>query len=294
MTEQSTALKLKKWLLDILHDIAGGLLFAVATQCFNAPNNIAPGGVSGISILINHLFGVPISVMSLLLNIPLLLAAFFLLGRKFTYKTMKTVLIMTLMLEVAGRVFPQYHGNTILAALYGGVFSGIGLAVVFMRGSTTGGTDIIARLLQLKLPYLPVGRLLLMVDACVLIGAAIVYKNIESALYAMIAIFTGTRLVDSILYGLDTGKVLLIISEKHGSISKIIETQLHRGCTLLQGSGTYTGQERPVLMCAVRKQQFYELKTLVHGIDPTAFIMVLEANEVLGQGFKDFTGQEKT
>lgn len=280
--------ELKNLLGDIPFDVAGSLLYAVALQCFNAPNKIAPGGVGGISILVNYLTGIPISMMSLLLNIPLLILAWFFLGRRFTVKTLKTVLIMTLTLEWAGRTLPGYKGDVILAALYGGVLIGGGLAVVFMRGSTTGGGDIVVRLIQLKLPYLSVGRIMLVVDGCVLLCAALVYRSVETALYAMITIFASSRVMDGIMYGLDMGRLILVVSERYEEIAREVNTGIRRGCTLLEGRGTYTRASRPVLMCAVRKQQFYELKRLVYRIDPTAFMIAVEAGEIVGEGFKDF------
>lgn len=271
---------------DILFDVVGCTIFAVSIQSFSAPNNIAPGGVSGVSVLLNYLFGLKISVLALALNIPLLILAWLFLGHKFTLKTLKTVGIMTVLLELCGRYLPVYEGDIILAALYGGVLEGIGIAMVFMRSSTTGGTDVASRLIQLKFPNVPVGKLMMAVDACVLVSAAIVYQNIENALYGLITIYACTRVIDSILYGLDTGKVMMITSVKYEEIAKKVHTELGRGGTILDGKGSYTGNDRPVLLCAVRKSQFYELKKLVHGIDPDAFMVALEANEIIGEGFK--------
>lgn len=282
----------KALILDILFDIAGSFCIAVGTQLFSAPNQIAPGGVSGVAILINYLTGLPISALVLAINIPLLVLAWFFLGHRFAGRTIKSVLILTAMLEITENTLPQYHGDTFLAALYGGVIGGIGLALVFMRSSTTGGTDIVARLIQMKLPHVSVGKLLLAVDGCVLLAAALVYKNVENALFALISIFASSRLVDSIVYGLDMGNVMMIVSEQHDQISAKIIEQLNRSATLLEGIGTYTGQRRPVLMCAIRKSQMFEVKQIVFDIDPKAFIMAMEANEIFGEGFKPIDAKE--
>ncbi len=276
----------KEWSIDIGYYVVGCTLMAVSTQVFDAPNNIAPGGVTGLSILINYLTDLPISMVSLAINIPLLVLAFFFLGKYFTLKTLTTVGISTLMIELVGRVVPAYHGETILAALYGGVLTGAGLAIVFMRASTTGGVDIIMRLIQLRRPDYSPGKLILFLDFLVLLTAVVVYRNVESALFALISLFTCSRIIDSILYGLDTGKMLMIISQKNQEISDSIVRELDRGCTLLSAKGGYTGQERPVLVCAVRKNQYYLLKKLVHNIDASAFLVALEATEVIGEGFK--------
>lgn len=276
----------KQIAIDVVFDVAGCFISALGTQVFNAPNSIAPGGVTGVSILLNYLFGLPISIVTLAINIPLLIVAYFLLGRRITLRTFRTVLIMTAMLALINAHIPVYQGEEMLAALYGGVLSGVGLALVFMRASTTGGTDIIARIIQKKFPDLAVGRLLLILDAFVLVAAALVYRNIESALFAMVGIFTRTRVLDSILYGLDTGKVMMIVSARYEELARAINAKIRRGCTLLDAKGTYTMQERPMLFCVVRKSQYYELKRLINSVDPEAFTIAMEANEIIGKGFK--------
>jgi len=273
--------------VDVLFDLVGTFIFALSVQCFSAPNSIAPGGVSGISILINHTTGLPISLVTLALNIPLLILAYLLLGKGYALRTVKSVLIMTVMLQLCGVVLPAYRGEPILAALYGGVLEGTGLAIVFLRGSSTGGTVIASRLIQLKFPYVPVGKLLLIVDGCVLIAAAIVYRSIESSLIALITIFCSTRMIDTILYGMDKGMVMMIFTAQHQIVAEQIRQHLARGCTLLYGKGTYSGEDRPVLFCAVRKNQLYDLKRLVREADSEAFLVVLEATDIIGQGFKN-------
>lgn len=276
---------IKSLAADLLFDVAGGLVLSVSIQCFSAPNQIAPGGVTGLAILVNYLADIPISALNMIINVPLIIAAWFLLGHAFTLKTLKSVAVLTATLEIVSRTGLVYVGNPILAALYGGVLGGIGIALVFMRSSTTGGTDIASRLIQLKFPTVSVGKLLLLVDGCVLLAAAIVFRNIESALYGLIAIYATSSLVDSILYGLNVGKVMLIMSRKHSEIAGAVNSRMGRGCTILGGQGSYTGRDQPVLLCAVRKSELYELKQIVHEIDSEAFLMALEAGEIIGEGF---------
>lgn len=283
----------KVWLTDILFDIAGSTLYAVGVHMFTAPNHIAPGGVTGIATMINYLLGAPIGTVSLLINIPLLFLSFKLLGRAMTVKTLKSVFIMSLILNVMNFILPAYTKNPLLAALFGGVGIGAGLAIIFMRGGTTGGTDIAARLLQLKFPYIPMGRAMLLVDCVVLITSSFVYRQLESALYGLIAIFTCTRVLDSLLYGVDVGKMVLVISEKSQEISKAIINDLDRGATLLAGKGAYSGNDKYVVLSAVRKNQFHKLKNLVYDIDPRAFIIVAEAGEIMGEGFKPIQNKTK-
>lgn len=283
---ESTGNRRKDLFLDVLYDIVGCSIFSASIQCFSSPNNIAPGGVSGLSILIQYVTGIPISLMSFALNIPLLLLAWRFLGKRFTLRTLRTVVIMTGTLALAQRIVVPYHGEMILAALFGGVMEGIGLGVVFMRGSTTGGTDIASRLIQLRYPHISIGRLMLLVDGCVLMASAVVYRNIENALYGMVTIFASTRIIDSILYGLDTGKALLVVSDHADTIAGEISTHLDRGSTILSARGSYTGQDKPVLLCAVRKNQYHRLKQIVYLVDPTAFVLALDASEVIGEGFR--------
>ena len=273
--------------LDIIFDLLGSFSFSVGIQVFSSPNNIAPGGATGLSVILNYLTGISIGTFSFLINVPLLVAAWFLLGKRFALKTLKTVVVLSVMLELTGFLLPAYHGDALLAALYGGVFEGFGLALVLMRGGTTGGSDVASKLLQLKAPGLSVGRLILFIDGCVLVTAALVYQNIENALYGLIAIFTSTRILDSILYGLDAGRVVMIISDYYREISAAVISELGRGCTRLRAEGSYTNIERPVLLCAVRRSQYYTLKRIVNRIDVNAFVVVLEAGEILGEGFKE-------
>ncbi len=276
----------KKLLADIPFDLAGSLIFSTGLLCFTAPNEIAPGGVSGLATIINFLFHIPIGLASFLLNIPLLLLALRFLGRGFTVRTLKSVAILSLVLDIVLPFIPVYRGDPILAALFGGVFMGAGLGLVFMRGSTTGGTDIASLLIQRKFPHLSIGRILLITDLFVLLLAALVYKNIETLLYGLIAIFTQTKMIDGVLYGLDSGRLAIVVSQKEREIAEVIMEQLGRGVTFLEGEGAYLGEKRRVLLCALRTRQFARLKKMVYSIDPTAFVIVTEASEILGDGFK--------
>lgn len=278
--------EIDKLLGDIPFDLAGCFIFSIGLYCFTAPNEIAPGGVSGLSTLVNHLFGIPIGLVSFLFNIPLLLLALRFLGRYFTIRTLKTAGILSLILDVIMPFIPVYHGDPILAALFGGVCMGVGIGIVFMRGSTTGGADIASMLIQRKFPHLSIGRVILVTDFMVLLLATITYQNIETMLYGLIAIFAQTKMIDGVVYGIDSGRMAIVISNKEREIADTIMAQLDRGVTFLEGEGGYKGEKRRVLLCAVRAQQFARLKKIIHAIDPAAFVIVTEAGEILGDGFK--------
>ena len=175
--------KIKTFCVDCLYDAVGSLIYGVGILCFTAPNQVAPGGVSGVATLINFVTGLPIGAMNFAINVPLVIIGFLILGKTFTAKTLKSVVIMSAVLDYVVIYFPTYTGNALLASLFGGVCMGAGLAVVFMRGSTTGGSDILGKLLQLKAPHIPIGRMMLILDCFVLAAAAIVYRNIEASLF---------------------------------------------------------------------------------------------------------------
>ena len=283
--------KIKTMLLDLLFDISGGMLIAISVNFFTAPNHMAPGGVTGIATLVNYLTGIPIGTMSFLINVPLMIIAFLYLGRHFSVYTLKSMTILSLSVDFVALMMSifkleGYSGDPLLASLMGGVITGLGLALIFLRGSTTGGLDIIARLVKKKFPHLSVGRILFLADACVLTASVIIYGNIESGLCGLVCIFANSRMLDTVLYGGDKGKSIMIVSDRAMEIAKAINTDVRRGVTLLSGQGAYSEQERKIVLCAVRDNQYPAVKKVVYSIDPSAFIIVNNASEILGTGFR--------
>ena len=185
---------------------------------------------------------------------------------------------------------PIYVGDRMIGGVFGGVLMGAGLAIIFLRGSTTGGTDIISFLVKKWYPHVPIGRMIMVVD-CIIIGVSVlVFGNLESALYGLISLYCCSTVIDSIIYGLDKGSMVMVVSEKNDEIAAQIMDELERGVTLLKGQGAYTGTDRDVLMCAVRKQQFARVRAIIYEKDPNAFVIVSETSEVLGEGFKQVSG----
>lgn len=258
---------------------------------FTAPNQIAPGGVTGVATLFNFAWGLPIGTMILVINLPLLIASWFRLGKAFTIRTLIVTVLSSVVIDAAAPFLPPFRGDRMLVALFGGVLAGAGLGLIYMRGATTGGTEVVARLLERKFRHIPIGRLILLVDALVVAASALVYRNVESALYAMVLIFVSTSLMDALVYGGDKGKMLLIMSKKEREIADAVLDRMERGVTMLNATGAYTGGERRVLLCAVRRSEMYQLRSLVMDIDPGAFLIVVSTDEVLGEGFK--TPEEK-
>ncbi len=276
--------------------VAGSCLYAISISVFAAPNQIAPGGVTGLATILNTLIHTPIGTVAFLLNIPIIIWAMLEIGYKVVIKTIVAIVISSLVIDLSALFLPAYQGDHMLAAIFAGVLEGIGLSLIFIRGGTTGGTDMTARLLNRRFPHLSMGKLMMTVDMMVITLSAFVYWSIESALYALIVIFVATRVIDAILYGLDigTGKLLFIISDQGKRIStKIIET-LGRGVTILSGHGAYSGQERDVLFCAVRKYEVHRALHLIREIDKRAFIIIGEAGQITGEGFREEQAQEKS
>ena len=247
---------------------------------------MAPGGVSGIATLVNYVTDLPIGLVNFCINVPLVIIGFIDLGKAFTAKTFKSVIIMSFVLDYVVIHFPLYTGDVLMASQFGGVAMGAGLALVFMRGSTTGGTDILAKLIQLKAPHVPIGRMLLILDCFVLLAAAVVYGNIDASLFGLIAMFASAQVMDNILYGLENGKMVHIVSVKNDEIAKDIIAHLNRSATILKSRGAYSGAESDTIMVVVRKTEYFKLKTLVHSHDPNAFMIVTEAGEIIGEGWK--------
>jgi len=283
-------------LKDILFFVAGSLIYAVSVNVFTAPNRIAPGGITGVSTMINYLSHWPIGMTSLLLNIPIFIWAIMEIGYKLVGKTIVATVFVSISIDLVGKILPTYTGEKMLAALFGGLIEGFGLSLVFMRGGTTGGTDLVARLLGRRLRHLSMGKLMLGVDLTVVLSSVFVYHSIESALYAVITIFVSTRLIDAILYGTDTGtgKLLFIMSVKNDEIAQDILTDMDRGVTVLKSRGAYSGREGEVLLCAVRRYEVVKVKDIVRSHDHDAFMIIGDAGEISGEGFRQVKAEDKT
>lgn len=273
--------------LDYILIALGAVIYAASVAVFTSKNNIAPGGLTGVATILNYLFSFPIGVMIFAMNIPLFIWAFFENGKGFLIKTIIGTALVSVSIDLLSAVLPVYTGNVMLAAIFGGAASGLGLGIIFSRGGTTGGTDIIANNIHRRFPHISTGKLILATDAIVLTLAALVYGNIESALYAGITIFVSAKVIDAVTYGTSrgNGKLLFIISDEADRISQEIIEKLGRGVTLLNGEGAYTGKDKRVIMCAARPQQVVKITKGVKIIDPNAFLVVTTANSIMGEGF---------
>ncbi|WP_418751119.1 YitT family protein [Frisingicoccus sp.] len=277
----------KEKILDLIFEVGGIFIMSLGIHCFLVPANIAPGGVSGMAILIQYLWGLPIGLMSFVINVPIFILSWRYLGKKYTMQSLGAVLLSSVILDyVVTPWMPMYTGERFLGSLFGGIFVGAGLGLVFLRGFSTGGTDAISFLLQRKFPHMPIGRTLMLIDGLVLAISVLVFHNIEAGLFGVVALFAQTKLIDSIVYGSEHGQMLLIVSEKNMEIKDKILVDVDRGATILKAVGAYTMEEKDVLLCAARKSQFGQIKRIVREIDPNAFFIVSEVSQILGEGFK--------
>ncbi len=271
---------------DLIYDFFGAFLQALGTWCFIEPCRIAPGGVSGIALLINFITGFPVGTLTFILNIPLLISAWILLDRKMVMKTIQTVAVMTVVLDlVVTPLFPQYIGDRLISSAFGGILVGVGMALIFMRNSTTGGGDIIAKLLQRKFPYMHTGYALMLIDMVVIGLSILVFRGLEAALYGLISMVCTTQTIDVLLYGMNKGTMVMIHSPKNREIADEIMARMDRGTTFFKSMGGFSRQEGETLMCVVDRKQFYLVKAIIDAYDEHAFVVVMETKEAYGEGF---------
>lgn len=269
--------------------ILGCALFGVGFNMFMLSHNMNVGGLSGLSMILVHLldFGT-VGTVTALINIPLFALGGWKLGKKFFFRSLFGMLASSTAIDVFS-VLPVPQTDPLVAALYGGVLCGLGLGMVFATGATTGGSDIIVRLLKRKWPNVPIGIINTCFDLVVVTLTGIAFGDMSRALYCGIAVFVMGQVIDAVVYRFDYSKVALIISREHEEVARRIGTELNRGATFLDGEGAYSGAETKVVLTAVKRQQLAELKELVVSIDPNAFIIVQEAHQVLGDGFSRYS-----
>ena len=278
-----------KILLDFLKITVGCALFGLGFDLFLAPHNLNAGGISGLAMVIVHLTRFStIGIVSAVINLPLFAIGGVKIGKSFFFSSLIGMALLSLFVD-AFAVLPVPETEPLIGALYGGVLCGFGLGLVFSTGGSTGGSDIIIRLLKLRYQNVPIGMISTVFDLIVAALTGIVFQDVGRALYSGIAIFVVGRVIDAVVYRFDYSKVAIIISKHHGEIAGKIGTELHRGATFLDGQGVYSGQNTKVILTAVKRQQISDLKQLVVDIDPEAFIIVQEAHQVLGDGFARYS-----
>ncbi len=264
----------------------GAILFGVAMNMFLSPGKIVMGGITGISATINYMFpSIPIGVMIMLMNIPLLFFNMRVVGVRAMLKTVAGIAVSSVMIDLL-TFLPVTLDDPFLCALLGGAILGSGAGLMLTRGFTTGGSDLTAFLLKRKIRNLTTGRIILLIDVIVVVGSALVMKNYEGIIYSAISIFAYSVSIDAVMGGAERAKLAFIVSSDHKKVAAAISNELNRGITVLHGNGWYTGEDKEILMCVVKRHEEYLIKKVVEKEDPTAFMILSDATEVLGMGFK--------
>lgn len=281
--------KAGKIFLPLIKIILGCALFGLGFGMFLIPSDLNAGGLSGLSMVLVHFIGRgSVGTLTALLNLPLFIVGGFKIGKKFLIGSLIGMVLSSTAIDLF-TMLPAPQVDPLMGAIYGGAICGVGLGMVFATGASTGGSDIIVRLLKKRWQHVPIGVINTLFDACVAILTGLVFKDVSRALYSGIAIFLCGQIIDAVVYRFDYSKVALIITKEHQPVADKINAELDRGVTYLQGEGYYSHQEFKVILTAVKRHQIANLKQLVVEVDPNAFIIVQEAHQVLGDGFSRYS-----
>ena len=279
----------KQYVMLVFKTVIGSAMFAAGLNLFLIPNALNAGGISGLAMVFVHFTNIgSIGTVTAIINLPLFILGGLKVGKRFLVGSVIGLLSTSVFIDLLA-LLPAPQTEPLIGSLYGGALCGLGLGIVFASGASTGGSDIVARLLKLKWQNVPIGLIGMLFDACVALLTGLVFGDIRVTLYSGIAIFVSGQVVDAVVYRFDYSRVALIISKRHGEIADAINGTLQRGVTYLEGEGYYTHNATKVILTAVKRQQLAELKQLVVAIDPDAFIIVQEAHQVLGDGFSRYS-----
>lgn len=285
--------KLKRTLTDLFTLTIGSIIFAAGVACFLDPNSVASGGVSGIAIIITKFFDLlPTGTVIALINVPILLVGTIKFGFKFLASTVYTVLVSSIAVDAIGALVGPLTDNLLLAAIGGAVLVGVGIGLVFRTGATTGGTDVIVKLLRTKFRHLPTGIVFGIVDGCVCLTSGLVFHNIEITIYAAISLMLSSMVINKVLYGGDGARMIYIISSENKEIAKRLMKEVDVGATFFHGNGAYSGRDYEVLMVVMRAKLLPQARDVVKQVDDGAFMIVTNATSVFGEGFKEYDSEE--
>ena len=269
---------------DVSLICVGSFLFALSFNLFFDPFFISPGGVAGLAMIFSHFTGLGVGVYIIMMNIPLVVLTYMKMGKGIILSSAVTIALFSLMIDLtAGLTSPVE--DKLLAALCGGVLIGVGLGFIFRGGATTGGTAIASKLLLYYHPHLRLGKIILALDGLVVGITAFVFRDFSLAVYAFIALYLASRIMDAVLYGFDYATLTYVISDKHAEIGEAIKERLERGVTYLEAAGGYRGNHTRVVLCAVKRGQLSALRKILEELDPQAFLIVTEGHQIFGSGF---------
>ena len=276
----------KNFIKESIGMIVGGILISVALNMFFSPHTIAPGGLSGLSVVLSKVSGLSVSAIMLIMGIPLIFFSIKILGTKNAIKTLIGMLLLSLCISLTSSLSQvSVTDDVLLAAITGAILLGLGLGVVFSVDGSTGGTDLIALMINKAIPSIPLSKCLVCIDGLVVMSSGIVNKNLETALYSAISLYVIVKMIDFIISGFDYSKCFIIITNEEEKLKEAIVNDIKRGITILDGRGGYTDSSKSVLIVAVNKKQEVHMKKLIKNVDKNAFIIVSKAHEVFGEGF---------
>lgn len=278
--------KKRRVMTDLLYNISGSVLYAAGIYTFAGNAGFAPGGVSGLALIMDHLWGIPVGTMTLLLNIPLVVISYRAVGRRLLVKSAVTMVISSLFLDLVFPLFPMYSGDRLIASVCSGAFLGAGMALFYLRGSSSGGIDFLTFTIKKKKPHMTIGVITMLIDLVVILLGWPVFGDVDAVLYGVLATFVSTVIIDKILYGAGAGTLAVIITKKGKETAERISEKAGRGVTSLRAVGAYTRSEKEMLLCACSKAEAYLVKSAVQDVDENAFFMFVETSEVFGEGFK--------
>lgn len=289
MEKKNTIEKIKLTIIDLLADCLGSFLIAIGVYNFAAASEFPVTGVSGLALVLYYYWKLPIGIMTMCLNIPIILICGRILGIKFMLKSLKTMLISTFFMDVVAPLFPIYRGELMLSCICMGLFAGIGYALIYMRNTSTGGTDFITMTIRALNPHLSLGKIIVVMDCSVLLLCGLLMGgNVDKIIYGLIGTYIMSIVVDKVMYGLDAGKLTLIVTEHGHAVAEKIDTLADRGSTLLKGIGSYSKSDKHVVMCACSSKQTSMVQQAVREVDSKAFLIIMEASQVRGNGFKPY------
>lgn len=284
--KQKTDNKIIKILYDCMIDIVGGLLIGIGIYNFAVNASFPLAGISGIALIFYHLFQIPIGAMSVLLNIPIAIGCYKTLGKEFFAHSIRSIIITSFIIDHVVTLLPVYTGDRMLAAICTGVFSGLGYTLIFTNNSSTGGADFITMAVKIKNPHISLGKIVFILDMLVVALGGITFGDVDSTIYGVIIAYLLTVVMDKIIYGIDSGKMTFIVTDKGKEVCRKIDKYSGRGSTILKGKGSFSDTEKDVVMCACNNKQMYTIRKMAKEVDPMAFIVIMESNEVVGSGFK--------
>ena len=275
-----------EWVKDTLVEILGSILTGVAIYNFAVPAAFPMTGFSGLALIVYRLLHLPIGAVTIVLNIPVAFLCYRLLGRQFFFRSVRCMILSSLFIDLAAPLLPQYTGSRLLAAICTGVLGGIGYAIVYMRSSSTGGSDFVVMAVKAVKPHLQLGRIIFVTDALIVTLGGILFRDFDGVIYGLIIDYIYAVVINKIMYGLNAGKLAMVVTDFGQQVADKIDEVCQRGTTILQARGGYRGDKREMVVCACSNKDMIHVERAVKAVDPRAFTVILDSNEVLGEGFR--------